>query len=223
LEPGAYRIEARGTGYAPARIDVDVPAEGVSDARIALSRGAALEGKVVDERGRGVGGLSVFASIPAEPAPPGETRASPSFGGAQTTGDGSFVIEGLLQRPHVVVARSNIGSFAVQPGIAPGDKDVTLTLKPGGTLQAVVLGPDGAPVRGALVQIARISGAGALGGLPGANTDGRGGAELLVPAGDLEIRASKENLSALAIVHVPERGTVPLEIRLIAGAPPPGR
>jgi hypothetical protein len=216
LEPAAYRVEARVTGYTPASIEVDVPAEGLADAKLALSKGAALEGKVLDERGRGVGGLSVFASIPPVPAPPGETRFLTSSGGAQTTADGSFVIEGLLQRPHLVVARSNLGAFAIQSGVSPGEKDLALVLKPGGTLQVVVLGPDGAPVQGALVQVMKFNGSYAT-GLGAGMTSGAGTAELAVPSADLEIRASKEKLAAIENIIVGAGGTSALELRLSAG------
>ena len=81
------------------------------------------QGKVVDGRGNGVGGLSIAAmALGADGRPAGG-------GGAMTLPDGTFQISGLQSVPHRVIARSDVGMFGLREGVRPGDKDVVLTFE----------------------------------------------------------------------------------------------
>ena len=202
LEPGDYRVEASAENYSPAELDITVGTGGSSDLKLALSRGVVLSGKVVDPSGRGIGGLEVIASA-AEHGPPH------AGGYAQTLPDGTFRIGGLKEGPYRLVARSELGAFATRSGVIPGDKDVVLTLRPGGRVAIRVLGPGGQPVAAASMMIEEI---GAF-----ARTDAQGLAELAVPAGTSEIRASKDRLEGKAVVTVSEGGTAAAEITLTPG------
>jgi hypothetical protein len=99
--------------------------------------------------------------------------------------------------------------FGMREDVRPGDKDVLLTLRPGGRVTVRVLGTDGQPVAGALVY---VDAAGI-----GTSTDAQGLAELTVPAGTVELRARKDRLEGHQSVNVAERGTAAAEITL---APP---
>jgi hypothetical protein len=217
LEPAEYRLSARIRGYAPGSLEVTVASSGTPDVRLALAHGVPIAGRIVDERGRGVPGLNVFAIIVPEP---GQTNVLPSFGNDTTQADGAFAIEGLLQVPHFVQARSNIGGFAYQAAVLPGDREVVLTLKPAGMLRVRAVGSDGAPVAGASISLLKVDATPVM-GMQSGLTDAQGVAELPMPAGELEIRVTKERLQANATVSMGERGSAALEVKLGDGAPKP--
>jgi hypothetical protein len=211
LEPGEYKVAARmwEEGYGGAETVVTLGASG-TEIRFALARGLILSGKVVDAGGRGVGGVSVTARA-------GEGIGL-SFGFARTLPDGSFKIGGLAAESHSVVAgHSELGAFGVRVGVVPGDKDVVLSLRPGGRVRLLVQGADGAPVEGAFASLAKIIGTPAGGS--GARTDAQGIAELGVPASTVEIRVTKETLEARVTVTVGEGGSTAATVKL--GAAPP--
>ena len=82
LEPGSYGVNATLAEYVTAIVELEVPT--ADETRILLSRGRSLEGKVVDDAGRGVVGLAV--------------SAFPADGGsgirARSLSDGSFRLGG---------------------------------------------------------------------------------------------------------------------------------
>jgi len=207
VEPGDYRVSASAESYARVEAETSVTSGSASDIRLALVRGLMLQGKVVDGRGNGVGGLSIAAvALGADGRPAGG-------GGAMTLPDGTFQIAGLHSVPHRVIARSDVGMFGMREGVRPGDKDVVLTLRRGGRVAVRVLGPDGQPVTGA------FAGADGLG--MGASSDVQGIAEIMVPAGTTEIRVRKDRLEGRATVTVAEGGTATAEVRLApAGSTP---
>ena len=203
VEPGDYRVSAFAESYGRLETETSVASGGASDIRLALVRGLMLQGKVVDGRGNGVGGLSIAAmTLGADGRPAGG-------GGAMTLPDGTFQISGLQSVPHRVIARSDVGMFGLREGVRPGDKDVVLTLRRGGRVTIHVLGTDGQPVAGAF---AYVDAAGI-----GTSTDAQGIAELTVPAGTVELRARKDRLEGHQSVTVAEGGTAAAEITL---APP---
>jgi hypothetical protein len=155
---------------------------------------------VVDARGNGIAGLSVLADAP------GPERSSLSGGGASTLPDGSFRIGGLKAIPHRVTAWSGQGDFGQSEGVTPGDKDVVLTLRPGGRVTVRVLDPDGQPLEGAWASVVNVG--------MGSRTDARGLAEVMTPAGTVELRAGKDRLEGRATVTVAQRGTAAAEIKL---------
>lgn len=198
LDPGEFRVRASAEHYGGAEAEVTVGGDGGSDLRLALSRGLTLSGKVVDSRGRGVGGLMVSAHS-------GEPGASLG-GGDQTLPDGSFHMDGLRAGSYTVVARSDLGSFATGSGVRPGDDDVVLTLRPGGRVIVRVLGPDGQTVDRALVNAESIG--------IGRRTDAQGLAELSLPVGRVELRVRKDKLEGRVTVTVAEGGTAAAEVQL---------
>jgi hypothetical protein len=214
VEPGEYQLTAGTQGYGSETTDITVGAGGIPDLRLSLSRGGSIKGRVVDAAGRGLGGLRVSASS-------GE-GADRQVGGAQTLPDGSFQIDGLTAASYLVVAQSDLGGFAMRTGISVGQEGVILTLQPGGRVQVRVRGPDGAPAPRAFVRVSRIAGLPV--GMPGGQgTAGDGAAEIVAPAGTVEIEARKEMLRGTAEVDVSPGVSVPVEITLVPAAPPPAK
>jgi protocatechuate 3,4-dioxygenase beta subunit len=207
VEPGDYRVGAAAESYGRSEVEVSVGSGGTGDVRLALPRGLTLTGKVVDSQGNGVGGVMVFA----EAAGRGGDRLS--SGGTDTLPDGSFQIGGLKAMPHSIFVQSSAGVFATRQGVTPGDRDVLLTLRPGGKVVVRVVGPEGQPVEGAWATFASFM---------GARTDARGVAEMMAPAGTFELRAGKDKLEGSATVTVAERGTTAVEIKLSAATPVSG-
>jgi len=164
----------------------------------------------VDPRGNGVAGLNVFAEAS------GSEGRRLSGGGASTLPDGSFQIGGLKALPHRVVASSDLGAFATRDGVSPGDKDIVLTLRPGGRVTVHVVGPEGQPVEGAWASVSDFG--------MGSRTDAQGLAEVMTPAGTVELRAGKDRLEGRVTVTVAEDGTAAAEIKLapatrVSGSP----
>jgi len=208
VEPGEYKVSARADGYSGETLTLSVGDMGASDVRLALGRGLSIRGRVVDARGQGIGGLRVGAVT-------GDVD-SPRWGGAATSmADGTYEIAGLAAGEFNLVAQSELGFFAVRAGVAAGTSDATLTLRRGGRVVVTVLGPDGAPVRGASASVRRVSGTVAWGIGAMMQTDMRGNTEINVPVGSVEIRATMEGgLEGFATVAVTEGATIPVEITL---------
>jgi hypothetical protein len=149
LDAGHYGFEARSEGYVPEKTELDVGEAGVSDLRFTLSQGLALVGRIIDETGRGVGGIPVFA-MASEP---------PAYAGlARTLADGSFQISGLAETPHNVLAQSEIGTFAVGTGVSPGEEELLLELRTGGRALLGVRDPSGLPISGARAIVTHLAG-----------------------------------------------------------------
>jgi protocatechuate 3,4-dioxygenase beta subunit len=200
LEPGDYKVNAGAENYGRADTEVTVGGAGADEVRLALSRGLTLSGRVIDTRGNGVPGLNVSAQAKG---PDGET-SSASF--VTTLPDGSFQMGGLKDVPHRVVASSDVGLFATREGVSPGDKDVVLTLRPGGRVMVQVVDAEGRPVEGAWATAVEFG--------MGFRTDARGLVEVMTPAGTVELRANKERLEGRTTVTVAERGTAAAQIVL---------
>jgi hypothetical protein len=216
LEPGEYRLSAsaRQGGYGTAEQDVTVGAGGVADLRLALPKGLAIAGKVTDAAGRPQGGINLRAMAASGPMGMG--------GFAQSLADGSFEMTGLKEGSYTLTAEGEHGTFAIRPGVATGSKNVALALQPGGRLSVTVTGPDGAGVADAWPRVTRVNGlfVGYL-GRPAGQTDAQGRTEVLVPAGDLTLWASKEPLGGGATASVAPGETKAVTIRMTAGAKPP--
>jgi hypothetical protein len=210
VEPGEYKLSARAEGFSGETITVTVGESGSSDVRLALSRGLSIRGRVVDARGQGLGSLRIGAVT-------GDVE-NPRWGGmAMSMPDGTFEIAGLAAGDFTLSASSELGFFALRPGVAAGTADVTLTLRRGGRVVVSALGPDGAPVRGASASVRRVSGTVAWGIGAMMPTDARGNTELNVPVGSVELRVTKEGgLEGFATVAVSEGATIPVEVTLAA-------
>jgi hypothetical protein len=207
VEPGRRTITARAEGYAPADLETDVPAEGMSDLRFELEKGLALRGRLVDRGGQRLSGIQVTLRSAGRP---------PLMNFAQTLPDGSFAFEGLKDgTTYALCAGSPLVGYAVRTGVAPGANDVSLTLRPGGKLEVRILGPDGAPRPKSFPWVKRVGGVEVnvpvMGGQP-TGEDGR--TTIDVPAGALEITARDDTRQGTANVTVEEGGTASVEIRL---------
>jgi hypothetical protein len=216
LEPGEYRLSAsaRQGGYGSAETDITVGPGGLADLRLALPKGLAIAGRVTDAAGRPQGGINVRATATAGPAGMG--------GFAQSLADGSFEMTGLKEGSYTLTAEGEHGTFAIRPGVASGSRNVALALQPGGRLSVTVTGPDGAGVAEAWPSVTRVNGlfVGYL-SRPIGPTDAQGRTEVLVPAGDLVLWASKEPLGGGATASVAPGQTVAVTVRMTPGGKPP--
>jgi protocatechuate 3,4-dioxygenase beta subunit len=207
LDPGEYRLNSGAEGYARETTDLTVGSGGSAELRITLSRGGALSGRLVDGSGRPVGGMYISARSV-------EGGEMPRHGGSGSSlPDGSFQILTLPPGTYTLVAQTATGTFAIRTGLSPGQKDVTMTLRPGGQVQLLVRGPDGAPVEGAFARVTRFEGITTTIGL-GPPTSAQGTADLMAPAGQLELRVTKEKLESRTAISVPQGGIVPVEVTL---------
>jgi hypothetical protein len=218
VEPGEYRVSARAEGYGSHNVTVSVAASGASDVRLALSRGLAIAGRVVGNRGQPMGGAFVTASTV-------DARANPGGGGGMALADGSFEISGLAAGEYNLLARADLGLslFGLRAGVTAGTRDATLTLRPGGRILLRVLGPDGGPVPAAIATVFRVSGASVSGIGARGPADGQGPFELLAPAGAVELRVMKDKLLGTASVNLAEGGTAEVEVRMAPRSSPSDR
>jgi RNA polymerase sigma-70 factor (ECF subfamily) len=143
--PGDYRALAAINPDYPRR--AEVVAGTTSECTIVLRRTFALRGVVVDGAGVPVGGATVEACVGHEH----QVDAAPI---AVTAADGTFAARygGIF----VLVGARAPGFAASQlyACVDAKDQDVRIELKaPGGCVDGVVVGPDGAPVAGAIVRV----------------------------------------------------------------------
>lgn len=134
-------------------------APGRTDIRLVLSRGAAIEGVVVDQgSGRPAGGISVVAM----PASQTSRQASPRP--VTTAEDGTFRIEALAAGTYVVqltVLRDRMADWTAEPTtvvLRAGEtrSDLKLQLARGAVIEVLVTDQAGQPVAGARVNVHSI-------------------------------------------------------------------
>jgi hypothetical protein len=216
-EPGDYTLRVTAEGYSSAEREVSVSAQGLPEMSVAMTRGRAVTGKVVDAAGRGIGGIEVLAISSG-------TGSTPGFSGAdRTLGDGTFTVGGLRDGPHVLLAQStNRDTFALMPAVRSGQRDVILRLRAAARVTVQVTGADGQPIEGAQVSAVRIDGMRiTIGSF--ASTDANGQLDLLLPAGALELEARKNPQIGRTSVTAGEGGEVSASVRLAESASPPER
>jgi protocatechuate 3,4-dioxygenase beta subunit len=157
LPAGAYSLEVDDPAYVPWSRDLlSVRAAAVSEMDIVLTRGASLQGRVVDQEGRPIAGAS------GELTRGGETALSGFLNGWQSPGlfrsdqEGWFEASRLkagsqqsLKVRHDEYAPSTVAAIDLAAGETRSG--LIVTLYPGLTLQGVVLDPDDQPVAGASV------------------------------------------------------------------------
>jgi Carboxypeptidase regulatory-like domain len=205
-DPGEYRIWAGADDYRQARSEVTVDPAGTSDLRLELERGLDVRGRVLDRRGRAVSGIGVIAMSEDHDA---------AYG--QTLPDGTFRIGGLAATTYNLCAGAELAGYAVRAGVRPSDSDLSLTLRPGGTVRLLVMGTSGAPVPKAHAHVSRIDGAAV--DVPysgdGGPTNSSGFTELPVPAGALQLSVGAEKYkTSTAQVQVGEGAAVSVEVTL---------
>jgi protocatechuate 3,4-dioxygenase beta subunit len=213
VEPGELRLRASASGYAEGALEVSVGQSGLNDVRVDLSKGLAIEGKVLDPQGRPVPGIVLMATS----AGPREGRSSRMSLGLA---DGSFRLEGLPAKPHSLLAGNARDGFAFRALVSPGAKDIALTLQPGGKVRARVVGPDGQPAERVMVALESVGGVPASLPMSSAVSDAQGLAELELPAGPIELFARKGELRATRTVTLATGGMAAVELALKAEPPP---
>jgi RNA polymerase sigma factor (sigma-70 family) len=152
LVPGTYDLTASTWQPGAVRAYASVTVErDVTRLRLALPPSASVEGQVVDEAGRPVPQVKVFALMG-----PGDNAAGSRSSIAGTNEHGRFAFQGIDPGPVALRAEPRTPALAVwgprtlQPGAA---EQVTLRLTPGATLTGKVTYPDGAPAAGATVSV----------------------------------------------------------------------
>lgn len=208
LTGSRYAVKIAASGYASRVVDLKVTTP-ITDLRLELRRGSSLAGRVVDSHGRPVAGVSVSAVSQ-------RTDDPPSVGLTETQADGTFRIEGLEAKSYNLFAGSSLaGGFAVRVGAQANEDDLILQLRPGGRIRLTILDSLGQPASGAFVQLAAVGGARIADPkeLPEV-TGPEGSVDLAVPAGPIDVRASKGNSTAVFRSVVPEGRSVSGEVRL---------
>ncbi|HSS48639.1 MAG TPA: carboxypeptidase-like regulatory domain-containing protein, partial [Thermoanaerobaculia bacterium] len=150
LSPGPWSLSASAKGYLDSRQETP-PALGVGEHRggveIVLQPAAAVNGYVFNSGGAPVGKVWVQAGGPVDPS-------------GSTAADGSYRLERVAPGEHLIEAYGPEWTKASHTLVVePGENRLDLTLDPEkekSELRGRVLGPDGAPVAGALV-VLRLS------------------------------------------------------------------
>jgi Carboxypeptidase regulatory-like domain len=152
LDDGTYGLEATDGVNPPApaagspSATVRVAGGANVEVDIALDRGAAVRGRVVDEARQAVPDAWVSASCrdpgkaPSVDSPFGPPAASRALGDAE----GHFVLRNLAAGAECTLrAEQPYGPAAVLQGVHPGDADVVVVLPTLATVQGTATGPDG--------------------------------------------------------------------------------
>jgi len=148
-------VAVRAAGFAPTAMMVGTAATPGATERvaIALARGAALAGRVVDEAGKPVGGARVVATSASEPLPVVDPRRDGVLAGA----DGTFTIPAVsagtwrLTASHGDHAPATSAPITVD-GVHPR-RGIELALVAGGVVRGVVRDKAGTPVAGADIRV----------------------------------------------------------------------
>ncbi len=172
---------------------------------LTLARGVTVEGRVVDEVGRGVGGATLRRGFPAQSV---AGRGLPATVGVEVSSahDGTFRMNSLSAGPLVLVVESEGRAGAVWQGLAerPGDvvRDVVIVLASGSSIAGRVVSADGRPVSDATVVIVSENAS--------ADTDAQGGFRL---AGLSEAEAYVLRARTSERPRPPRWLTEPVEVR----------
>jgi protocatechuate 3,4-dioxygenase beta subunit len=157
--PGGYTVAGWADGLAHAYLRMQVT-KGANQARLALLRGAAVTGKVVDERGKPISGASVAYTAAGEFGGFGARRRD----AATSASDGTFRFDALPA-----------GTFRFEgshPEYAPGVSsavsldgvhehgDIVVTMSDGAIVKGRVVDAGHQPVGGARVRVGEVGGPG---------------------------------------------------------------
>jgi len=119
LVPGPYQVQALAGEYGTVIREIEVREGGPTEVVVRLSRGASLEGRLVDDRGGPLADVRVTAS----PDPRSARRAlGSSTGSATTDAEGRFRVIGLEAGLHQLFAQPEAHDTATLSGVdAPRD------------------------------------------------------------------------------------------------------
>lgn len=148
-------LAVRAAGFAPAAMMLGASGAPAAPDRVSISlaRGAALSGRVVDERGKPVGGARVVATSASEPMPVVDPRRD----GVLAAADGTFTLASVAAGTWRITATH--ADFAPQTSVpltVDGEHEKTgivLALTAGGVVRGVVKDKAGSPVASAEVSI----------------------------------------------------------------------
>ncbi|HYN19411.1 MAG TPA: carboxypeptidase-like regulatory domain-containing protein [Thermoanaerobaculia bacterium] len=155
LSPGAYKLTARGAGYAPITVPgLTVPeGGGATDlGTVVLVKGAALEGYVADLAGKPLEGAQVFVfEASSDPTINFGRKEEPPA--AISEKDGFFRVEDRRagETVDLEVRRSGYARGEAPRVEVPPQEPVRIALKPSSVVEGRTADPDGKPVAGALV------------------------------------------------------------------------
>jgi RNA polymerase sigma factor (sigma-70 family) len=153
--PAWAPLHARAAGYAPAAIMLGVTGDPRVPKRVALAltRGAAVSGVVVDEAGAPVAGARVVAAAATEPFPVIDPRRD----GVVTGKDGAFRLPAVAAGTHRLTAsHPDHGPVTTEPFVIDGVTPrggLALQLTAGATVRGVVRDRAGSPVAAADVTL----------------------------------------------------------------------
>ncbi len=143
------------SGYAPAAVWMSVGGAPGATARvaIALHRGAAVSGRVIDEAGAAVAGARVTAAPASEPFPVTDPRRD----GVLTAADGTFTLPAVAAGSYRLTASDAHHAAATSPPIVLDGQHprggVELVLTAGASVRGVVVDGGGRPVPAADVRV----------------------------------------------------------------------
>jgi hypothetical protein len=139
LAPGLYKLEVTAKGYAPFNPrSVEVVGD-LTRAEVDLHRGLRLGGRVVDERGQGVGGVVVVA-VPLDAA--GKSEGTPTAGGSGASG--AFLFAHLPAASHYrLEAHPVAGWLDPEPVRVPAGGPAVVRLRRPPVIWGRVVGADG--------------------------------------------------------------------------------
>ncbi|MFN0251546.1 MAG: sigma-70 family RNA polymerase sigma factor [Kofleriaceae bacterium] len=148
-------LVATASGYAPAAMMLSTSGNPAAPSRVslALSKGAALAGKVVDEAGKPVGGVRVVATAASEPLPVVDPRRD----GVETKPDGTFAFPTIaagtwrITATHTTYAPTTTAPITVDGSNAKSG--VQIVLSAGASITGVVKDKSGAPIAAADVRV----------------------------------------------------------------------
>ena len=226
LTPGRCDLVTSAEGFMPAeRRGLEVPAgrdlEGVV---LLLERGEVLEGSVLDDDGAPAAAM-VRAQLEERGGAGGAGRLGILH--QETDGDGRYRLEGLAPGSYRVAAFGfeSGGHATAEVEVVAGVNrlDLRLTRKSQASVSGRVLDPDGKPVAGAAVQLAKESSS------SGVTTQGDGSFEISVELGSYTATASARGWADSAPLPVEVAagqavaGVAGLELRLRPGGTIAGR
>ncbi len=163
VEPGAYLLEAEAHGYAPARGETGARVEAktgavLPEATLRLQEGRVLRGMVVDQDRRPIAGAEVYLRSPIRGGAFAFTLPGAAPGRAPdavTDGAGRFSLQGVEQGAGARVNARAPGYGLAWATVDAQAAEVLVTLKPALRLAGKVLDPQGRPVAGTEVSLAR--------------------------------------------------------------------
>jgi uncharacterized GH25 family protein/protocatechuate 3,4-dioxygenase beta subunit len=232
LPAGSWSLEARASGFAPLTVPGLTIPEGAGSTdlgTVVLTPGVAVEGYVVDPKGRPIEGAEVNASSAAAPLAMARfLRRGEAVPDAITGQDGYFRVEDRRAGETVDLDASRSGyAPSAAPGVrAPTGEPVRIVLQPASAVEGKVVDDDGRPVAGAKVVVLPIDRRGGFQIRDGTSDDSGAFRIEDVPPGEAEARATASGFQTAYLSNLEIRAGQDLkgvEIVLAPGAAVEGR